>query len=100
VPETTVPASASFSGSTVQVPLGAAVGVHAQPFQSGSERDSSATLTFMADPPGILGIAPSTPSDFSFVFFGIAPGTTTVTYAVNGTAAGLNATVIGPDAGM
>ena len=86
--ETEVPSSASLTSTKVQIPAGIAVGVHARPMQSGQEMSSKTTLTFTPADSGVVGIAPSSQSDFSFVIYGNNPGTTTLTYSINGSPSG------------
>lgn len=95
--ETQVPPSASLTSTKVQLPAGVAIGVHAKPMQSGQEMGSNTTLTFTAADSTVVGIAPSSQKDFSFVIYGANPGTTTITYSINGSPSGqIQATVTAP----
>jgi hypothetical protein len=97
VPITTPISPVTLSATTISIPQGLAVAVHAQPFQSGQQMDSSTTVSFSQDTAGVLGMDPSTLGDFPFVIYGVSQGTSTVNVVVNGSTVGqIQATVTAP----
>jgi hypothetical protein len=81
--DTTPPLAVSISPTDVAVPVGIAVGVTATPFDTNGEKmDTDVVLSLIPQNQQVIGVQASL-DDRSFVFFGVSPGTTSITVEVD-----------------
>lgn len=81
--DTTPPLAVSISPTDVAVPVGIAVGVTATPFDTNGEKmDTDVVLSMIPQNQEVIGVQASL-DDRSFVFFGVGPGTTSITVEVD-----------------
>jgi hypothetical protein len=81
--DTTPPLAVSVSPTDVAVPVGIAVGVTATPFDTNGEKmDTDVVLALIPQNQEVIGVQASL-DDRSFVFFGVGPGTTSITVEVD-----------------
>lgn len=81
--DTTPPLAVAVSPTDVAVPVGIAVGVTATPFDtSGEKMATDVALSLIPRNQEVIGVQASL-GDRSFVFFGVGPGTTSITVEVD-----------------
>ena len=81
--DTTPPLAVSIGPTNVAVPVGIAVGVTATPFDTDGEKmDADVVLALIPGNQQVIGVQASL-DDRSFVFFGVGPGTTSITVEVD-----------------
>lgn len=81
--DTTPPLSVSIGATDVALPVGVAVGVTATPFDTNGEKmDADVVLALLPKNQQVIGVVASL-DDRSFVFFGVGPGTTSITVEVD-----------------
>ena len=81
--DTTPPLAVSVGPTNVALPVGVAVGVTATPFDTNGEKmDADVVLALLPKNQQVIGVVASL-DDRSFVFFGVGPGTTSITVEVD-----------------
>ncbi|MEO5727543.1 MAG: hypothetical protein ABI134_03760 [Byssovorax sp.] len=80
---TVPPVSVSVGPTNVELPVGVAVGLTATPFDTDGEKmEDDVVLALIPNNPSVLDVETST-EDRSFVFFGVGPGTTSISVEVD-----------------
>lgn len=80
---TVPPLPVSVRPTNVELPVGVAVGLTATPFDTNGEKmEDDVVLALIPQNPSVIGVE-TTLDDRSFVFFGVGPGTTSISVDVD-----------------
>lgn len=80
---TVPPVSVSVGPTNLELPVGIAVGVTATPFDTDGEKmEDDVVLALIPKNPSVIGVETSI-EERSFVFFGVGPGTTSISVEVD-----------------